>query len=538
MANENPTPAVNHGFWDNVEASGSGGPVVTSAPDSTTSTVSHGFWDRVEGKQPATGGNVVNIGGQPVDLKTGVGGQQAAVSQADQANTSQVKDPQGHITSDPAHVSPITRGGYGMPGNVLPDIGTPERAAGTKMATTMAGAMAAPALVPEIGGSGLLSYLGRLLTRSVASGVGAGAGNSTGQAITGENPLAPGSLKESGKIAAMQTAISIPFEAVADLPATKLGRSAINQSLGTQTRDITYGSPAKAIVDEGIGDVVTGDFEAYKKALQAGKTPAEASQAAGGRFAAVSQRVQEYAPRLEKALAASKATISTADAIDAPLHQAAFDIINNPAMTDAEKDAAINQLGALQKSLKQGLGDKISPLQLNKLKQAIGNRVNWGGNVSVTDEVKPAYRSLYSTMKNLISKSVPEAKELNERLSNLLAAQSDLETLMKAEEVGRGGGVAGGKIGSTVVGMAEREAGRVLPGAAKVAQSPAVKGATAGAASGVVDGNDEPQVQVPIAQNQNTDDWLRFRASDGKAYLADPQHWPEVQRRDPGAQQV
>src|SRR5262249_10086235 len=98
---------------------------------------------------------------------------------------------------------------------------------------------------------------------------------------------------------------------------------------------MTYGSPAKAIVDEGIGDVATGDFEAYKKALQSGKTPAEASQAAGARFAAVSQRVQEYAPRLEKASAASKATFSTADAIDAPLHQAAFDIINNPAMTDA-----------------------------------------------------------------------------------------------------------------------------------------------------------------------------------------------------------
>src|SRR5262249_25567094 len=104
-------------------------------------------------------------------------------------------------------------------------------------------------------------------------------------------------------------------------------------------------------------------------------------------------------------------------------------------------------------------------------------------------------------MKNLISKAVPEAKELNQRLSNPLAAQSDLETLMKAEEVGGGGGVASGKIGSTVIGMAEREAGRVLPGAAKIAKSPTIKGATAGAASGVEDGNDERQVQVPIAQD-------------------------------------
>jgi hypothetical protein len=36
-------------------------------------------------------------------------------------------------------------------------------------------------------------------------------------------------------------------------------------------------------------------------------------------------------------------------------------------MTDAEKDAALNQLGAFQKSLKEGLGKDVSPLQLNKI---------------------------------------------------------------------------------------------------------------------------------------------------------------------------
>jgi hypothetical protein len=251
----------------------------------------------------------------------------------------------------------------------------------------------------------------------------------------------------------------------------------------------------------------------------------------------VSQRVNEYAPRLEKALAASKATIQVADAIDAPLHQAAIEIINNPAMTDAEKDAAINQLGALQKSLKEGLGKSVTPLQLNKLKQAIGNRVNWGGNVSVTDEVKPAYRNLYSTMKNLIIKAVPEAKDLNERLSNLLSAQSDLETLMKAEEVGRGGGVAGGKIGSTIVGVAEREAGRVLPGAAKVAKSPIVKGTTAAASSGAVNASEEqnqPKAQVPIASNTDIDDWIRVRDSQNKLWHVHPEDLEELKRRDPG----
>jgi hypothetical protein len=244
----------------------------------------------------------------------------------------------------------------------------------------------------------------------------------------------------------------------------------INQSLGAQARDITYGNPAKALIDEGIHDVATGDFEAYKDALRAGKTPAEASKAAGGRFASVNQRIEEYGPRLEKFLAQSTRTIPVADAIDAPLNSAAHEIIDNPAMTDAEKDAAINQLGSFKKSLKEGLGKDVSPLQLNKIKQKIGNRVNWGGNVSVTDEVKPAYRNVYGTMNKLISDAVPEAKDLNERLTNLYAAQSDIETLTKAEEVGRGGGVTGGKIGSTLVGKAEKEAGRVLPRTSAVAK--------------------------------------------------------------------
>jgi len=147
-------------------------------------------------------------------------------------------------------------------------------------------------------------------------------------------------------------------------------------------------------------------------------------------------------------------------------------------MTDAEKDAALTQLGSFQKSLKEGLGKDVLPLQLNKIKQFLGNRMNWGGTISVTDDIKPALRSVYGMMNKLISDAVPEAKELNERLSNLYAAQSDLETLTKAEEVGRGGGATGGKIGSTMLGKAEREVGRVLPGAAELAKSPAVKAAT------------------------------------------------------------
>jgi len=76
----------------------------------------------------------------------------------------------------------------------------------------------------------------------------------------------------------------------------------------------------------------------------------------------------------------------------------------------SEKDAALTQLGAFQKSLKGGLGKEVSPLQLNKIKQTVGNRGNGGGNVSVTDEVKAAYRNVYATMNKLISGAVPESQ--------------------------------------------------------------------------------------------------------------------------------
>ena len=101
--------------------------------------------------------------------------------------------------------------------------------------------------------------------------------------------------------------------------------------------------------------------------------------------------------------------------------------------------------------------------------------------------------------------------------SNLYAAQSDIETLTKAEEVGRGGGVTGGKIGSTLIGKAEREVGRVLPGASAIAKSPAIKAATGAA---------------------NSAEWVKARATDGQTYQIHPSDLAEAQKRDPGVQLV
>ena len=480
----------------------------STAATATTPTEQNIFHVLAANNADGTNPDIGTIGGQPVNLRTGIGASQAAQSQA----ATRLSRP---ILNEPPDISNVleqpSSGGSLIPHDEIKRQGKE----GLKTAAVMAGASIAPELLPEMEGSGILAYLGRLLARSGAAGAGAGVGSATGQAATGENPFSKENLKETGEVAGTTALASVPFEALGGLVKTKMGRSAVNQSLGAQTRDITYGNPARALIDEGIGNVTSGDYEAYKSALRAGKSPADAAHAAGGRFAAVSQRISEYAPQLDKMLAQSTKVIPVADAIDAPLHQAALDIINNRAMTDAEKDAAINQLGSLQKSLKEGLGQTATPLELNRIKQQIGKRVNWGGTVSITDEVKPAYRALYGNINKLVSDAVPEARELNERLSNLLAAHGDLDTLMKAEEVGRGGGLTGGKIGTTMVGVAEREAGRVLPGVSKAAKASALPARTAAAAA--------------------TEHWVKVQTSDKQMWEVHPEDVAELQRRDPGA---
>jgi len=44
-----------------------------------------------------------------------------------------------------------------------------------------------------------------------------------------------------------------------------------------------------------------------------------------------------------------------------------------------------------------------------------------------------------------------------------------------------------------------------------------------------------PKSATPKPQNTPDESWVRFKASDGKLYLAHPESWPKVQKRDAGA---
>lgn len=341
-----------------------------------------------------------------------------------------------------------------------------------KQVAVAAGSMIAPELLPAMGsGGGLLGFLGRTSLKSLAAGAGAGAGNVTGQVLAGDDPLSRENAIETAKIAGFTTALAVPLEALGGLAKTTLGQGAINSSMGVTARDLTYANPARALLREEIHDISSGSINDFQEALRTGKTPTEAAQAAGGRFAAVSQRINELTPRLGKILNASEAQIPVANVIDKPLEDATIEVIKNPAMTDAEKMAAIGKLGDLQKSLKEGLGETATPSQLQTIKQAVGNRVNWGGTSAITDDVKAAYRSVYGSLKEAIHASVPGSAEIDNRLTDLLGASSELTEQGKAELAGR--------LPFGVMKFGQKEVGRVLPAATNApALTPA--GATIG----------------------------------------------------------
>ena len=217
-------------------------------------------------------------------------------------------------------------------------------------------------------------------------------------------------------------------EAASSPAETKVGLAVTSASTRSRLRDITFGNSAKAMVDEAIWNLATGDFEAYRRALQQGKPAREAAQAAGGQLAVIHQKIDDYALKLDAALAESKARINVTDTIDKPLEQAMLEIISNSAMSDSEKDAAIQQLGAVQEWIKHGMQGNMTPLQTNQIILEVGERLNWGGSTEVLEEFKPVYRAIYSNLKTAIRAAVPEAQNLHDRLTNLSAAKAELDS--------------------------------------------------------------------------------------------------------------
>jgi hypothetical protein len=193
-------------------------------------------------------------------------------------------------------------------------------------------------------------------------------------------------------------------------------------------RDLTFGNPAKALVDETIWNIATGDYEVYRTALRQGKSSLEAAQAAGGQLAVVHRKIHEYTVKTEALLSASKATIDVDQVINRVLEREANKIIGDDAVGDAEKDAAVCRLGSFQEWINRGLERAMTPLEAHRIALAIADRANWGAACrSISDDLTPAYRVIYSSIRDAIRAAVPGVRDPDERLANLYAAKSDLE---------------------------------------------------------------------------------------------------------------
>lgn len=216
--------------------------------------------------------------------------------------------------------------------------------------------------------------------------------------------------------------------------ATKVPPPKVNSSSKGSARDLTYGNPAKALVDETIWNLQPGDHDAYRTALREGKSVVEAAQAAGGQLAVVHRKIQEYTGRIDALLSASNATINVETAIQAVLDSETLKVIGDDAMTDEQKDAAVAQLGQFQEWLNHGLDRPTTPLKAHKTALAIADRANWGAAAgSIPNELKATYRAVYSSLRSTVHGAVPDVRDVSERLANLCAAKSDLETVLHAE---------------------------------------------------------------------------------------------------------
>jgi hypothetical protein len=203
-------------------------------------------------------------------------------------------------------------------------------------------------------------------------------------------------------IATPETPAAAPQEP-RTLPGAKPARAA-DSPVRSAARDLAYGNPAKAIVDESIWNL----------------PPAN-------QLAMVQRKISEYAAKLEIVLSESKATIGVAETIDKPLEQAVLEVIGDSTMSDPQKDEAVRQLGTLQEWAKHGLQGNVTPLQANQILLAIGDCLHWGGAADVPEQFKPVYRTLFANLKAAIRAAVPESQNLHDRLTNLYAAKSDLE---------------------------------------------------------------------------------------------------------------
>lgn len=217
----------------------------------------------------------------------------------------------------------------------------------------------------------------------------------------------------------------------------------INRSLGALVRDVRYGDPSKALVDNGITSPTT-----------------------SGRLQGVTAAINQLRPQVDAALAASPKKIDIIAILD-PIVKKATDEINDAAEKPEAKLSAHEDVNAMWMNALRKAPSGIADMQTaNAIKQMIGDTFNWEKRpTAMMPYAEIAFRNAYGMIKEAINKNVPEVAEKNENLSNLISAKNALIETFARETTGAGPEMIG-----NLRQMVSEGIGKIAPWAIRTAQ--------------------------------------------------------------------
>jgi hypothetical protein len=253
-------------------------------------------------------------------------------------------------------------------------------------------------------------------------------------------PLPADSNASASDPLAVEPRASAPVPKPAPIPSAKAAPPKpappkTNASAKPPARDLAYGNPAKALVDETIWNLQPGDFAAYTTALRQGKSPLDAAQAAGGQLTVIHRKIHEYTAKIESLLSASNAALDAQTLIQnihTVLDRETLNIISDDAIADDGKDAAVARLGEFQEWINRGLHAGSTPLDAHRIAVAIADRANWGA-ASMSAELTRVHRLAHTAIRDAIRAAFPEIRDTDERLANLYAARSEIDAAFHSE---------------------------------------------------------------------------------------------------------
>jgi hypothetical protein len=260
--------------------------------------------------------------------------------------------------------------------------------------------------------------LSKLITATKAAGKGALVGGVQG----GVEGAAEDQGKEGAEGGAAFGALGeVAGEAIKGITNSDLAKAFMNRASGVTKAMIRYGQdPAKALTEE--------------------KLPVFSTLTNRGRQAAAETKLNELKPALDTELQKSPATLNWKNVLGNTFANARTEIQDIEAMPDEAKAAAIQHIDAFEKNITQKwpTGD-MSPFEMNELKSRIQKfGADYDSKPDATDLVRNLYSEAQGKLKDAVNSAVPGIKELNQRISNLVALKRAAAETVLAERAGIG----------------------------------------------------------------------------------------------------